>query len=147
MPKKQRTKGYDPLFYYTRLELREMFRAEGYSTREAISKARHLYWKIRQINDAEAYSWNKARELESAYGIGEKLDQTGGQYGDFETIWDVIDDMAQLDQGKITHYERFRRQRMRIKRQKERGSTGNQTGSQANEEPGEPVPIQGPEGK
>jgi hypothetical protein len=36
---------------------------------------------------------------------------------------------------------------MRIKRQKERGSTGNQTGSQANEEPGEPVPIQGPEGK
>ena len=147
MPKYQKTRGYDPLTYYTRLELRKMYKDMGYSNKEAIQMARALYWEIRKINDREAYSWNKARELESAYGKGKKLDQTGGQYGDSETIWDVIDDMAQLDQGKITHYERFRRQRMRIKRQKERGSTGNQTGSQANEEPGEPVPIQGPEGK
>lgn len=116
MSKHQKTKGYDPLIYYTRLELREMFRAEGHSTREATAKARALYWKIRQINDQEAYSWNKVRELEYAYGTGKKLDQMGGQYGDSETMWDVTEDMAQLDQEKITHYESFRRQRMKIKR-------------------------------
>lgn len=40
----------------------------------------------------------------------------GGQYGDSETMWDVTEDMAQLDQEKITHYESFGRQRMKIKR-------------------------------
>ena len=124
MPRKQKTKGYDPLTYYTRLELREMYRAEGYSTREATAKARDLYWKIRQINDNEAYSWNKVRELESAYGAGKKLDQIGGRYGDHEAIWDEIEYMAQLDQRKTSHYERLRSQRMRMKRQPEGAPSG-----------------------
>jgi hypothetical protein len=140
MPKKQKTKGYDPLIYHTRLELREMYRAEGYSTIEAINKAQALYWEIRKLNDREAYSWNKARELECAYGTGKKLDQIGGQYGDPEDMWDEIEYMAQLDKGKITHYERIRRYRMRSMRKAERGSNENLRGFQANEEPGEPVP-------
>jgi hypothetical protein len=147
MPRKQKTKGYDPLTYYTRLELREMYRAEGYSTREATAKARDLYWKIRQINDKEAYSWNKARELESAFGIGEKLDQLVSSYEDAGEIWNAIGGMAGPDKRGTAHYEHLRGRYTQKERQLERGSTGNQTSSQANEEPGEPVPIQGPEGK
>jgi len=110
MPKHQKTKGYDPLIYYTRLELREMYRAEGCSTKEATAKARNLYWKIRQINDKEAYSYNKARELENSFGIGKALDELVGSYENTGEIWSAIGGMAEPDERRAAHYERLRGQ-------------------------------------
>ncbi len=146
MPKYQKTRGYDPLTYYTRLELRKIYKDMGYSNKEAIQMARDLYWEIRKINDREAYSWNKARELESPYGAGAALRRLGARFGDNGGVWIEIESKAKPNERETAHYERLRGKRIRIKGQKERGSTGNPRGSQADEEPGEPVPTEGPEG-
>ena len=73
MPKIKHSKGYDRLEQWTRMELRRLYQAEGYSTKEAIGMAQALYEGIRNLNRAEIYSWNKCKELEIPIGAGRLL--------------------------------------------------------------------------
>ena len=110
----QKSKGYDRLQYWTRMELRRLYQAEGYSTKEASRMAGDLYKAVRNLNRRELYSWNKARELERLYGPN-AVDLLGGKCGkDAEEIWHIIENMRRPEVGGLTHYERHRGQRMRL---------------------------------
>jgi len=110
MPKYQRSKGYEGLKYWTRMELRRFYEAEGYSKQEATRKAQSLYWKFMALNAKEAYSWNKARELERLYGVGRALHELDCSdfRGTLETIWNEIRETAREPEHELTHYEKLR---------------------------------------
>lgn len=110
MPKYQRSKGYEGLIYWTRMELRRFYEAEGYSKKEATKKAQSLYWKFMALNAKEAYSWNKARELERPYGVGGTLHELNYSRfdGSLENIWNEIQETMKEPEHELTHYERLR---------------------------------------
>ena len=112
--KGQKSKGYDRLQYWTRMELRQLYQAEGYSTKQATRMARDLYEAVRNLNRREFYSWNKARELERPLGA-KALDELGGRYShDAVKVWSIIESMARQVVREVTHYERCRGQRIRL---------------------------------
>lgn len=113
MPKIKHTKGYDRLEQWTRMKLRRLYQAEGYSTKEAITMAQALYEGIRNLNRAEIYSWNKCREIEMPIGAGELLHNLTGDYLDANDLWADIEIQSRPPKHK-THYERLAGRRMRL---------------------------------
>ena len=119
MAKYQKSEGYDPVMYWTRLDLRRIYKTEGFSTREAIKMAGPLYEGIRQLNRKEIYSWSKARELEEASGNASDLEEIAANYvyADLEygdEVWHEIESFAMPDKREVSHYERLRGHRMRL---------------------------------
>ena len=119
MAKYQKSEGYDPVMYWTRLDLRRIYKTEGFSTREAIRMAGLLYEGIRQLNRKEIYSWSKARELEDPSGNASDLEKIAANYvfayldhGD--DVWDEIESFAMPDKREVSHYERLKGHRMRL---------------------------------
>jgi hypothetical protein len=119
LAKYQKSDGYDPVMYWTRLDLRRIYKTEGSSTRQAIKMAGLLYEGIRQLNRKEIYSWSKARELEEPSGNASDLEEIAANYvfayldyGD--DVWDEIESFAMPDKREVSHYERLRGQRMRL---------------------------------
>ena len=117
--KYQKSEGYDPVMYWTRLDLRRLYKNEGLSTRKAIRMAGLLYEGIRQLNRKEIYSWSKARELEVPSGNASDLEEIAANYvfayldyGD--DVWDEIESFAMPDKREVSHYERLRGHRMRL---------------------------------
>ena len=113
MPKIKHSKGYDRLEQWTRMELRRLYQAEGYSTKEAIRMAQILYEGIRKLNRAEAYSWNKCKELERPIGAGRLLHKLTGDYLDTDELWADIEIQYRPPDQKA-HYERLAGRRMRL---------------------------------
>jgi len=113
MPKTKHSKGYDRLEQWTRMELRRLYQAEGYSTKEAIRMARALYEGIRNLNRAEIYSWNKCKELEIPIGAGRLLHNLTGDYTDTEELWFDIETQCRPHDQKA-HYERLVGRQMRL---------------------------------
>jgi hypothetical protein len=119
--------SYDPLVYFTRLELRRMYQAEGYSTKEATRMARVLYEEIRNLNRYENYSWSRARDLEEPVGGIKELEYLAAPllitYAD--DLWILIQSMAMPDEREVAHYERLKGHRLRfspaVKESRERG--------------------------
>jgi hypothetical protein len=114
-----KSKGYDPVMYWTRLDLRRIYKTEGSSTREAIKMAGLLYEGIRQLNRKEIYSWSKARELEDPSGNASDLEEIAANYafaylGYADEVWEEIESMAITDKRKLAHYERLRGKQMRL---------------------------------
>ena len=119
MAKYQKSEGYDPVMYWTRLDLRRIYKTEGFSTRKAIRMAGLLYEGIRQLNRKEIYSWSKARELEVPSGNASDLEETAANYAytdlDYaDEVWEEIESMAMPDRRKLAHYERLRGKQMRL---------------------------------
>jgi hypothetical protein len=119
MARYQKSEGYDPVMYWTRLDLRRIYKTEGFSTRKAIRMAGLLYEGIRQLNRKEIYSWSKARELEDPSGNATDLEEIAANYAfahfDFaDEMWEEIEKMAMTDNRELAHYERLRGQRMRL---------------------------------
>ena len=119
MAKYQKSEGYDPVMYWTRLDLRRIYKTEGFSTRKAIRMAGLLYEGIRQLNRKEIYSWSKARELEEPSGNASDLEEIAANYvfayldyGD--DVWDEIESFAMPDKREVSHYERLRGKQMRL---------------------------------
>jgi hypothetical protein len=119
MAKYQKSDGYDPVMYWTRLNLRRIYKIEGFSTRKAIGMAGLLYDGIRQLNRKEIYSWSKARELEEPSGNATDLEEIAANYvfayldyGD--DVWDEIESFAMPDKREVSHYERLRGKQMRL---------------------------------
>ena len=117
--KYQKSEGYDPVMYWTRLDLRRIYKTEGSSTREAIKMAGLLYEGIRQLNRKEIYSWSKARELEEPSGNATDLEEIAANYvyADLEygdEVWHEIESFAMPDKREVSHYERLRGHRMRL---------------------------------
>ena len=119
MAKYKKSEGYDPVMYWTRLDLRRLYKTESSSTREAIKMAGLLYEGIRQLNRKEIYSWSKARELEEASGNASDLEEIAANYvfayldhGD--DVWDEIESFAMPDKREVSHYERLRGKQMRL---------------------------------
>ncbi len=113
MPKIKHSKGYDRIEQWTRLELRRLYQAEGYSTKEAIRMAQTLYEGIRNLNRAEIYSWNKCKELEIPIGAGRLLHNLTGDYLDTDDLWADIEIQCRPD-DREAHYERLAGRRMRL---------------------------------
>ena len=113
MPKKKHSKGYDRLEQWTRMELRRLYKAEGYSTKEAIRMAQTLYEGIRNLNRAEIYSWNKCTEMEIPVGAGRLLHNLTGDYLDTDELWFEIEKQCRPD-DQMSHYERLANRRMRL---------------------------------
>ena len=118
--KYQKSEGYDPVMYWTRLDLRRIYKTEGFPTRKAIRMAGLLYEGIRQLNRKEIYSWSKARELEVPSGNASDLEEIAANYvfayldyGD--DVWDEIESFAMPDKREVSHYERLRGHRMRLR--------------------------------
>jgi hypothetical protein len=88
------------------MELRRLYQAEGYSTKEAIRMAQTLYEGIRNLNRAEIYSWNKCKEMEIPIGAGRLLHNLTGDYLDTDELWFHIERQCRPDDHK-THYERL----------------------------------------
>ena len=119
MAKYQKSEGYDPVMYWTRLDLRRIYKTEGFSTRKAIRMAGLLYEGIRQLNRKEIYSWSKARELEEPSGNACDLEEIAANYvyADLEygdEVWHEIESFAMPDKREIAHYELLRGQRIRL---------------------------------
>jgi hypothetical protein len=119
MAKYQKSDGYDPVMYWTRLDLRRIYKTEGFSTRKAIRMAGPLYEGIRQLNRKEIYSWSKARELEEPSGNVSDLEEIAANYAfaylDYaDEVWEEIESMAMTDKRKLAHYERLRGKQMRL---------------------------------
>jgi hypothetical protein len=117
--KYQNSEGYDPVMYWTRLDLRRIYKTEGFSTKKAIRMATLLYEGIRQLNRKEIYSWSKARELEEPSGNSSDLEEIAANYAyaylDYgDDVWDEIESFAMPDKREISHYERLRGHRMRL---------------------------------
>ncbi len=119
MAKYQKSEGYDPVMYWTRLDLRRIYKTAGFSTRKAIRMAGPLYEGIRQLNRKEIYSWSKARELEDPSGNASDLEKIAANYvfayldyGD--DVWDEIESFAMPDKREVSHYERLRGKQMRL---------------------------------
>jgi hypothetical protein len=119
MAKYLKSKGYDPVMYWTRLDLRRIYKIEGFSTREAIRMAGTLYEGIRLLNRKEIYSWSKARELEEPSGNASDLEEIAANYvfayldyGD--DVWNEIESFAMPDKREVSHYERLRGKQMRL---------------------------------
>ncbi len=119
MAKYQKNEGYDPVMYWTRLDLRRTYKTEGFSRRKAIKMAGLLYEGIRQLNRKEIYSWSKARELEEPSGNASDLEKIAANYvfayldhGD--DVWDEIESFAMPDKREVSHYERLRGKQMRF---------------------------------
>ncbi len=114
MPKIKHSKGYDRLEQWTRMELRQLYQAEGYPTKEAIKMAQVLYEVIRNLNRREIYSWNKARDLERVWGAGRALDELGEAS---DRGWGIDHRQAFLPappDHQPAHYEVLRGKRMRL---------------------------------
>ncbi len=119
MAKYKKSEGYETVLYWTRLDLRRIYKTEGSSTREAIKMAGLLYEGIRQLNRKEIYSWSKARELEDPSGNATDLEEIAANYAfahfDFaDEMWEEIEKMAMTDNRELAHYERLRGQQMRL---------------------------------
>jgi hypothetical protein len=119
MAKYKKSEGYDPIMYWTRLDLRRIYKTDGSSTREAIGMAGLLYEGIRQLNRKEIYSWSKARELEDPSGNASDLEEIAANYafaylGYADEVWEEIESMAMPDRRKLAHYERLRGKQMRL---------------------------------
>ena len=119
MAKYKKSEGYDPIMYWTRLDLRRIYKTEGSSTRKAIRMAGPLYEGIRQLNRKEIYSWSKARELEDPSGNASDLEEIAANYVfahfDYaDEMWEEIESMAMPDRRKLAHYERLRGKQMRL---------------------------------
>jgi hypothetical protein len=119
MARYQKSEGYDPVMYWTRLDLRRIYKTEGFSTRKAIKMAGLLYEGIRQLNRKEIYSWSKARELEEPSGNASDLEEIAANYRyaylDYgDEVWEEIESFAMPDKREVAHYERLRGQRMRL---------------------------------
>jgi hypothetical protein len=119
MAKYQKSEGYDPVMYWTRLDLRRIYKTEGSSTREAIRMAGLLYEGIRQLNRKEIYSWSKARELEESSGNASDLEEIAANYAFAhfafaDEVWEEIERMAITDSRELAHYERLRGKQMRL---------------------------------
>jgi hypothetical protein len=119
MAKYQKSEGYDPVMYWTRLNLRRIYKIEGFSTRKAIRMAGPLYEGIRQLNRKEIYSWSKARELEDPSGNASDLEEIAANYAFAhfafaDEMWEEIESMAITDKRKLAHYERLRGKQMRL---------------------------------
>ena len=95
------------------MELRRLYQAEGYSTKEAIRMAQTLYEGIRNLNRAEIYSWNKCTEMEVPIGAGRLLDNLSGDYLDADELWFEIERQCRPD-DQMSHYERLAGRRMRL---------------------------------
>ena len=106
MPKIKHSKGYDRIEQWTRMELRRLYQAEGYSTKEAISMAQTLYEGIRNLNRTEIYTWNKCKELEIPIGAGRLLHNLTGEYLNFDDLWADIERQCRPRDRKA-HYERL----------------------------------------
>ena len=119
MAKYQKSEGYDPVMYWTRLDLRRIYKTEGFSTRKAIRMAGLLYEGIRQLNRKEIYSWSKARELEEPSGNASDLEEIAANYAfayldHADEVWEEIESMAMPDNRELAHYERLRGKQMRL---------------------------------
>ena len=119
MAKYKKSEGYDPVMYWTRLDLRRIYKTEGFSTRKAIRMAGLLYEGIRQLNRKEIYSWSKARELEEPSGNASDLEEIAANYAfaylDYaDEVWEEIESMAMPDRRKLAHYERLKGKQMRL---------------------------------
>ena len=119
MAKYKKSEGYETVMYWTRLDLRRIYKTEGSSTREAIKMAGLLYEGIRQLNRKEIYSWSKARELEEPSGNANDLEEIAANYafaylGYADEVWEEIESMAMPDRREVSHYERLRGHRMRL---------------------------------
>jgi hypothetical protein len=113
MPKIKHSKGYDRLEQWTRMELRRLYQAEGYSTKEAIRMAQTLYEGIRNLNRAEIYSWNKCREVEMPLGAGRVIHNLTGDYLSTNDLWAEIQIQSRPPKHE-THYERLAGRPMRL---------------------------------
>ncbi len=119
MAKYKKSEGYDPIMYWTRLDLRRIYKTGSSSTREAIKMAGLLYEGIRQLNRKEIYSWSKARELEDPSGNATDLEEIAANYAfahfDYaDEMWEEIESMAMTDNRELAHYERLRGKQMRL---------------------------------
>ncbi len=119
MAKYQKSEGCDPVMYWTRLDLRRIYKTKGFSTRKAIRMAGLLYDGIRQLNRKEIYSWSKARELEETSGNANDLEEIAANYafaylGYADEVWEEIESMAMTDNRALAHYERLRGKQMRL---------------------------------
>ena len=108
MPKHHKSKRLGKREYYTRMELKKLYLHEGYSLEESRKKAHELYWAIIGMNEKQAYSWNKARELEIPFGVGEALHQLC-DCEDFsgEAHW-CDAGIISAGKSKTKHYEKLR---------------------------------------
>jgi hypothetical protein len=113
MSKTKHSKGYDRLEQWTRMELRRLYQAEGYSTKEATRMAQSVYEGIRNLNRAEIYSWNKCKEVEIPIGAGKLLDNLIGDYLDTNDLWSEIE-MQSRPPNLEAHYERLADRRMQL---------------------------------
>jgi len=113
MPKTKHSKGYEGLKQWTRMELRRLYQAEGYSTKEAITMAQTLYEGIRNLNRAEIYSWNKCREVEMPIGAGRVIHNLTGDYLNTNDLWAEIEIQSRPPKSE-THCERLASRRMRL---------------------------------
>jgi hypothetical protein len=113
MPKTKHSKGYDGLKQWTRMELRRLYQAEGYSTKEAIRMAQTLYEGIRNLNRAGIYSWNKCREVEMPLGAGRVIHNLTGDYLSTNDLWAEIQIQSRPPKHE-THYERLAGRPMRL---------------------------------
>ena len=113
MPKIKHNKGYDRIEQWTRMELRRLYQAEGYSTKEAIRMAQALYEGIRNLNRAEIYSWNKCKELEIPIGAGRLMHNLTGNYLYTDELWADIKRQCRPD-DREAHYERLAGRQMRL---------------------------------
>ena len=106
MPRIKHSKGYDRIEQWTRMELRRLYQAEGYSTKEAIRMAQALYEGIRNLNRAEIYSWNKCKELEIPIGAGRLMHNLTGNYLYTDELWADIKIQGRPPYREA-HYERL----------------------------------------
>jgi len=95
------------------MEVRRLYRDEGYSTKEAIRMAQTIYEGIRNLNKAEIYSWNKCKELKIPIGAGRLMHNLTGDYLDTNDLWAEIE-IQSRPPNLEAHYEGLAGRRMRL---------------------------------